>query len=106
LADFAITRAGAMTLTELAYFKIPAITIPFPFARDDHQKKNAMYLAERGCIEVIDEKTLTKDLILEKIIYYFTHMDIIMMMKMSFEGIFPKNSAELIVKEVRSSLNE
>lgn len=106
VADLAVTRAGAMTLTELAYYRVPSIVIPFPFAIDDHQKKNAFYLAKRGCIEVIEENNLTEDLIVDKIVYYFTHMDIIKMMKERFRvSIFPENSAELIVREVMNSIN-
>ncbi|MGC8721088.1 MAG: undecaprenyldiphospho-muramoylpentapeptide beta-N-acetylglucosaminyltransferase [Caldisericaceae bacterium] len=100
-ADFAITRAGAMTLTELAHYKIPSILIPFPFATYDHQKKNAFYLANKGCVEIIDENDFTERLIVDKIVYYFTHNDIINKMKECFKGsIFPENSAELIVSEV------
>lgn len=106
VADLALTRAGAMTLTELAYYKIPSIVIPFPFATDDHQKKNALYLAKKGCIDVVEENNFTKDLIVDKIVYYFTHMDIIKMMKERFrENIFPENSAELVVREVMNSIN-
>lgn len=47
-ADIAICRAGAMTVSELAIFGLPAILIPYPFAIDDHQTANAKYLANKG----------------------------------------------------------
>lgn len=40
-ADFAITRAGAGTLAELAICGTPALLVPLPHAPGDHQVKNA-----------------------------------------------------------------
>lgn len=45
-ADIVICRAGASTLAELSYYKLPAILIPHP-AAGGHQKANAMYFKER-----------------------------------------------------------
>ncbi|MBF2753963.1 MAG: UDP-N-acetylglucosamine--N-acetylmuramyl-(pentapeptide) pyrophosphoryl-undecaprenol N-acetylglucosamine transferase, partial [Gammaproteobacteria bacterium AqS3] len=40
-ADLAITRAGAMTISELAAAGLPALLWPLPFSTDDHQRRNA-----------------------------------------------------------------
>ncbi|MBI3317198.1 MAG: UDP-N-acetylglucosamine--N-acetylmuramyl-(pentapeptide) pyrophosphoryl-undecaprenol N-acetylglucosamine transferase [Candidatus Omnitrophica bacterium] len=53
-ADMAVTRAGANTLFELAFFKVPAIVIPYPHA-GAHQSENAAYFARRGACLVIEE---------------------------------------------------
>ena len=47
-ADVVICRAGAMTLSELAVMKKPAILIPSPNVTDNHQYKNAKVVADRG----------------------------------------------------------
>ena len=44
-ADFAIARSGAASLAELAAFALPAILIPYPFAADNHQTRNAEIFA-------------------------------------------------------------
>jgi UDP-N-acetylglucosamine--N-acetylmuramyl-(pentapeptide) pyrophosphoryl-undecaprenol N-acetylglucosamine transferase len=41
LADLAICRAGASSVSELALFRLPAIFIPLPGVSDDHQTANA-----------------------------------------------------------------
>ncbi|MEM7405970.1 MAG: undecaprenyldiphospho-muramoylpentapeptide beta-N-acetylglucosaminyltransferase [Pseudomonadota bacterium] len=46
-AHLVIARAGAMTVAELAAAGRPALLVPFPYAVDDHQAHNAMYLADR-----------------------------------------------------------
>lgn len=47
MADLAICRSGAMTLAELIEFEVPAIMIPYPYAKDDHQDKNASFFVEQ-----------------------------------------------------------
>ena len=62
-ADLVICRAGAMTLTELAMMKKPAILIPSPNVTDNHQYKNAKVLADGGGAILIEEKDLTVETI-------------------------------------------
>jgi len=59
-SDFAISRAGATTVTELAYFSLPAILIPYPYAAE-HQAANAGVLKEQGCAYVIGDSQLDGD---------------------------------------------
>ena len=47
LADVAIARAGALTVSELCLVGIPAILVPSPNVAEDHQTKNAMSLVEK-----------------------------------------------------------
>jgi UDP-N-acetylglucosamine--N-acetylmuramyl-(pentapeptide) pyrophosphoryl-undecaprenol N-acetylglucosamine transferase len=47
-ADLVIARAGATTVAELTAVGRPAILIPYPFAADNHQERNARALAEVG----------------------------------------------------------
>jgi len=59
--DFAICRAGAMTVAELACAGVPAVLVPFPFAVDDHQTGNAEFLAEAGAAWLIQQKDLSAE---------------------------------------------
>jgi len=46
--DVAVCRAGAMTVAELAAVGVASILVPFPYATDDHQHRNARWLADRA----------------------------------------------------------
>jgi UDP-N-acetylglucosamine--N-acetylmuramyl-(pentapeptide) pyrophosphoryl-undecaprenol N-acetylglucosamine transferase len=59
VCDFAVCRAGAMTVAELACAGVPAVLVPFPFAVDDHQTGNAKFLSEAGAAWLIQQKDLT-----------------------------------------------
>lgn len=67
VSDLLITRAGAMTITELALSGKPAILIPFPYAAENHQLYNAKVLEEKGAAVVVIEKDLNEDDIYSKI---------------------------------------
>jgi len=51
VADLAVCRSGASSLTELAHYEIPSVLIPYPFAADDHQTLNAEIFDEVGAAE-------------------------------------------------------
>ncbi|WP_446830633.1 undecaprenyldiphospho-muramoylpentapeptide beta-N-acetylglucosaminyltransferase [Candidatus Foliamicus sp.] len=58
-ADVAVCRAGALTLSELAAVGLGAVLVPFALAADDHQTRNARYLAEHGAAALISEAELS-----------------------------------------------
>ena len=66
-ADIVICRAGALTLTELAVLKKPAILIPSPYVAENHQFKNAEVLAKQNAAVIIEEKDLTAETLAKKI---------------------------------------
>jgi len=52
-ADLVICRAGATTLAEVTALCKPSILVPYPFAADDHQRKNAEVLRDHSAAELI-----------------------------------------------------
>jgi UDP-N-acetylglucosamine--N-acetylmuramyl-(pentapeptide) pyrophosphoryl-undecaprenol N-acetylglucosamine transferase len=58
-ADLIICRAGATSLAEITAAGKAAILIPYPWAANDHQLKNAQALASEGAAVVISEKELS-----------------------------------------------
>jgi UDP-N-acetylglucosamine--N-acetylmuramyl-(pentapeptide) pyrophosphoryl-undecaprenol N-acetylglucosamine transferase len=58
-ADLVICRAGATTTAELIAAGKASIMIPFPFAADDHQRKNAEALEAAGASRMILQKDLS-----------------------------------------------
>ncbi len=64
-ADFVICRAGALTISELCVAGLGSILIPYPFAVDDHQTKNAQYLVSGGAAWLLAQKDLSPNVLSE-----------------------------------------
>lgn len=55
-ADVVVTRAGAMTLSELSLMGKACVIVPSPYVADDHQLKNAKALSDRNAALLVEEK--------------------------------------------------
>jgi len=58
-ADLVLSRAGATALAEIAACGLPAVLVPFPFAKDNHQEANARCFERAGAARVFLERELT-----------------------------------------------
>lgn len=54
-ADVIVSRAGAIAISELAIAKKPVLLVPFPFAAEDHQTKNAQTLVEKNAAKMVKD---------------------------------------------------
>ncbi|MBI2268288.1 MAG: UDP-N-acetylglucosamine--N-acetylmuramyl-(pentapeptide) pyrophosphoryl-undecaprenol N-acetylglucosamine transferase [Candidatus Blackburnbacteria bacterium] len=66
-ADLIISRAGANTVLEIAAVGVPAILIPIPWVGANEQEKNAKVLSEVTGAVVIQQESLTGELLLKTV---------------------------------------
>lgn len=68
-SDLVVSRAGASSLAEIMTIGVPAVLVPFPFARGDHQTLNASSCVAAGAAELIPDAEVEEqkfsDLIVE-----------------------------------------
>lgn len=57
-ADVVVSRAGAMSCAEITAMGLPAILVPYPYAADDHQRRNAEIIAAAGGARMILDREL------------------------------------------------
>ncbi len=57
--DLVLSRAGALTLSEITACGKPSLLVPFPGAAGNHQVKNSLALQQAGAAEMIREQNLT-----------------------------------------------
>ncbi|WP_332453369.1 undecaprenyldiphospho-muramoylpentapeptide beta-N-acetylglucosaminyltransferase [Chryseobacterium aquaticum] len=57
-ADVIVSRAGAIAISELAVAEKPVVLVPFPFAAEDHQTKNAMNLVEKNAAKMVKDSEM------------------------------------------------
>lgn len=56
LADIVISRAGALSISELTLAGKPSILVPSPNVSEDHQTKNAMSLVNKSAAILVEDK--------------------------------------------------
>ena len=64
-ADLAVARSGAASLAELAFFGIPGVLIPYPYAAEDHQTLNAEVFARADAAELLKQSSATAEALAE-----------------------------------------
>lgn len=63
VADVVVSRAGALSVSELCLVAKPAILVPFPFATEDHQTKNAMSLVKQNAALLVKDQNAREELV-------------------------------------------
>lgn len=58
-ADLVVARAGALTVSEIAAVGVGSLLVPFPFAIDDHQTRNAEKLVAAHAGRLLPQNELT-----------------------------------------------
>jgi UDP-N-acetylglucosamine--N-acetylmuramyl-(pentapeptide) pyrophosphoryl-undecaprenol N-acetylglucosamine transferase len=67
-ADLVISRSGAMTVSEISAFGKAAILMPLPWATDNHQYYNALYLKNLDGAEIVESDLDNYKFLLERIL--------------------------------------
>ncbi len=86
-ADLVIARSGALTVSEIQQAGVAAVFVPYPAATDDHQTKNAQFLAQEGAAIVVNQKNLSVKNLTEIIV------DLLDKTKLKTMAIAAKNNA-------------
>jgi UDP-N-acetylglucosamine--N-acetylmuramyl-(pentapeptide) pyrophosphoryl-undecaprenol N-acetylglucosamine transferase len=97
-ADFAIARSGAASLAELAAFGLPAFLVPYPYASDDHQTRNAEIFVRANAAMMVREVELAGDLLANKIRDLLGDPETLRAMSANIAALAPKNAANLIAE--------
>ena len=101
-ADLLITRAGAMTITELSIARRPAILIPLPTAAENHQLFNARAMENAGAGIVIEENLLNEDLLYDKIKEVVGKEKLLATMGDNAAKLYKPNVEQVIYEEIKS----
>jgi len=94
--DIVVSRAGAGAIFEISAAGKPAILIPFAYASQNHQVKNAYEFEKNGAGEVIEEENLTPHFLLEKLKYLIARPDILEQMTLSSKKFAKKEAGKII----------
>jgi len=103
-ADVIVSRAGAIAISELAVAKKPVLLVPFPFAAEDHQTKNAQTLVEKNAAKMVKD-TEMKEKFWNTLSEICENEDLRTEMAQNLEFFAKPKATEEIVNEIFKNLN-
>lgn len=99
MADAAIARAGALTVSELCLVGLPTILVPSPNVAEDHQTKNAMALVEKGAAILLKDANAIAQMI-PKALELLDDENLRQKLSANIKQLAKPNAAEEIADEV------
>lgn len=99
-ADLIISRAGAMTLTEIRATERASILIPFPQAAENHQYYNALTMSKNGASVLIEDKDLTPERLIDEVKKLYNDRNRLKSMGEAAGRLCVKNSTDLVISNI------
>jgi UDP-N-acetylglucosamine--N-acetylmuramyl-(pentapeptide) pyrophosphoryl-undecaprenol N-acetylglucosamine transferase len=96
-ADLVLCRSGISTAMELAYFGAAALFVPYPFASENHQEKNARAIVEKDAAEMVHDKDLDS-ILADKILELLNDENRLSKLRENISGISDRNAANKIAR--------
>lgn len=97
-ADLIVCRSGAGTVNELAQMGKASVLVPFPKASDDHQKKNAESMVNKGAAIMMEEKQISPETLLKEILSLKESPDRLKSLSEKSLTTFPMGARETIAQ--------
>lgn len=99
-AKLAICRAGAITISEILFLKVPLILIPFPFAVRNHQYWNAYKYKKLGVAELVIDTELNEDILTTEISKFLNNQNFYNNIKNKLNTLKPNGASNIIVEKI------
>ncbi len=105
-ADLIVSRAGATTVAEIKAAGRAAILVPFPFAADDHQTKNARAMVAEGAAVLIENSELSGKRMADAIRELISNPDRLKKIEANARGLAILDAEQRIVDLVETAIRE
>jgi UDP-N-acetylglucosamine--N-acetylmuramyl-(pentapeptide) pyrophosphoryl-undecaprenol N-acetylglucosamine transferase len=96
-ADLVVSRAGATTTAELIAAGKASVMVPFPFAADDHQRRNAEALERAGAGRMILQQDLSGERLAQEIATLIREPERVNMMEQAARKLARGDAAAAVV---------
>ena len=99
VADLVVSRAGAMSVSELCLAAKATILIPSPNVAEDHQTKNAMAVVNKNAAILVRDVD-SKDVLKDEVFRLLTDHNLRKEMEQNISNLAHKDSADIIANEI------
>ncbi len=99
-ADLILSRAGASSVAEIAAAGVPALLVPYPHARGNHQAFNARLLSDAGSALIVKDAMLSSSAFKEKLLELLTHKKELNAMRKAAKKLASADACALLTEAV------
>ena len=104
-ADLIVCRAGALTVSEISAVGLAALFIPYPWAIDDHQAKNAEVLVSAKAAWVRRQEKISAESLAKDLIELMSNRLQLLQMAVNARALAQPNSAERVASACLELIN-
>lgn len=105
-ASVVISRAGAMTISELALYGKASILVPSPYVAANHQYKNARTLADAGAAMLVEESELRSGRLKDKVVELLEYRETRESISRAVVSFANHDANEVIYREIMSLIKK
>lgn len=102
VSDLVIMRSGASSLSEISYLGLPSILVPYPYAADDHQTKNAEVFEQADAAVMRQESDLDAGMVVADVAAILDDTEKLVNMSAASLALGVKDAAERVCKVIES----
>ncbi|MBU1727197.1 MAG: UDP-N-acetylglucosamine--N-acetylmuramyl-(pentapeptide) pyrophosphoryl-undecaprenol N-acetylglucosamine transferase [Candidatus Omnitrophica bacterium] len=97
--DLVICRSGAMSVSELIHFRLPAILVPYPYA-SAHQLENAKFLEARGSAVILKDSELNTQNLASVLSMLLKDSEKLESMRDHYDGVLVADANEILINQI------
>lgn len=102
--DVVISRSGSLSLSEICASSLPSILIPYPYASQNHQYKNAKNLVDNNAALLIEDKDCNNESLFELLNKLINDKSLLSDLSYNAYKQAKLNSAEQIVEQINKAI--
>jgi len=95
-ADLVICRAGAMTVSELTAAGLASVLVPYPYAVDNHQTHNALWLVQSDAAIILQESELSPAVLAGQLDELAANREKLLAMSVNARRLYKSDAAESV----------
>jgi len=103
-SDVVIARAGSLSLTEIMQCGCASILVPYPYAAQNHQRKNAKEICDKGAALYLEDSECNAENLLNKVKEIICNNEKLSLMSQKAKELAKGNPTEEIVKQLKSTI--
>ena len=102
-ADLVVSRAGAISVSELCLLGKPSILVPSPNVSEDHQTKNALALTDKGAAVLVKDSEAASSLV-NKVVEIISNKDSLKALGEKIGSLAKPDALKEIVNTIETAL--